>query len=202
MSEKNKLNHINDNSNKIELIVLLLQYLKGKDLFEELVKLCEPIVYTMTKKYFFDGFDYSDLTQEARTTLVKATYEYVFGSLMGFEQYYHMKLSNHYKNLVKKANTQKRKINGKTSSLDGLVEEAGDHVRGTSSVMTYPENATILNEKIGVFLDDLSELEKNAFILYLGNKTHEEIAIDLDKKVSQIATALQRANTKLKKALK
>lgn len=199
--KSNSANNHDDNGNKIELLVLLLQYLKNRDLFEELMELCGPIVYTLTNKFFLNGYERSDLMQEARIVLVKAVYRYVVGSLMGFDQYYHMELSNHFKNLVKKEDTQKRKVNSKTSSLDGLVEEAGVHVQGTSSVMTYPENAILLKEKVVYFLDDLSELEKNAFLFYLDGKNLEEISVELDKEIPQITTALQRASAKLKKAL-
>lgn len=190
----------NHRDNKIELLVMLIQSI-DYELVEELIKLCEPIVFDITKNYFLDGYEQNDLIQEARMVLLEAVKTYKVGSDLRFGQFYYMMLSNHFNKLVRREHTQKRKINTKTSSLDELVAEAGTHVQGTSSVMSHPEDAILVKELFVDYIVGLSPLEKDVFRLFLEGKDQEEIVVELGKTLSQVRTALYRCSTKLKKNL-
>lgn len=189
-----------NDSIKAELLVLLIQTVKV-DPFETLMKLCDPIIYGMTKKYFLDGYDKSDLIQEARSILVEATNEYNFEESMDFLQFYHMLLSNHLNKLVRREHTDKRKVNKNTTSLDELVEEAGLHVQGLSPIMSQPEDATLANGIFDDFLAELSPFEKDVFLLFLNGKNQKEIAGKLQYKIPQVRSAIYRCSTKLKRTL-
>jgi RNA polymerase sigma factor (sigma-70 family) len=186
--------------NKIELLVMLIKSI-DYDPMEELIKLCEPIVHDVTRRYFLNGFEYSDFKQEARRVLLEAIEDYEFGEDLKFGQFYKMMLSNHFNKLIRKEHTQKRKVNLKTSSLDELVEEAGPHVLGTSSVMSRPEEATLVKERFANYLVDLSTLERDVFFLFIQGYDYEEIVEKLGKSMAQIQTAIYRCSTKLKRHL-
>lgn len=187
-------------NNKMELLVMLVRSIDYEPI-EELIKLCEPIVFDVTKKYFLDGFEHNDLMQEARKVLLEAIDDYEFGNELRFGQFYYMMLSNHFNKLVRREHTQKRRVNLKTSSLDHLVEEAGQHVLGTSSIMSHPEEATLVKELFVDYLVGLSPLEKDVFFLFIDGNDQDEIVEKLNKDLSQVRTALYRCSTKLKKNL-
>lgn len=187
-------------NNKMELLVMLIRSMDYEPI-EELIKVCEPIVYDVIKKYYLKGFEQSDLMQEARRVLVEVVGKYEFENDLKFGQFYYMMLSNHFNKLIRREHTHKRKVNLNTSSLDKLVEESGYHIQGTSSIMSRPEEATMLKDLFTEYIVGLSPLEKDVFCLFLDGYSQEDIVKKLGKTLPQVRTALYRCSTKLKKTL-
>ena len=159
-----------DDNMLADLMVLSLQIV-GEDPFSRLVEWCEPITYSVTKRYFFQDYEKEDFLQEARAVLVKAVYDWRIDRGMPFTQFYHMQLTNHLNMLVRKNHAQKRRINLYTSSLDSLVEEAGVHVRGVADSSTQPEERLLANDTFEKYVESLSKLETKVFQLIMKKNT-------------------------------
>ena len=179
-----------------DLIVLSLQIV-GNDPFDKLVEWCEPITYSVIKKYFFNDYEREDFIQEARSVLVKASQNWRFDRGMPFTQYYHMQLTNHLNMLVRKNHAQKRRVNLYTTSLDHLVEEAGGHVRGISHPLTQPEDMLVANDTCKKYLNSLSKLESEVFELIMSQYSYTEISEKLSLTIDQVRSALYRCRVKL-----
>lgn len=182
--------------NMPDLIVLTLQTL-GMNPFDKLVELCEPITYSVIKKYFLKDYERSDFLQEARSVLVRATRDWRVTVGMSFTQYYHMQLTNHLNMLIRKKRAQKRKVNEYTESLDNLVQEAGVHIEGTSNPATQPEEVVIARETYSEYLAELSELEARVNQLFMNNTSFEGMSEKLNITNAQARSALYRCRTKL-----
>lgn len=199
--ENNNKNKEKKGENLPDLLVLSLQTI-GSDPFEQLVEVSNPITYGLTKRYFFQDYDQEDFLQEARSVLVKSVSKWEIEQGMPFLQYYHMQLSNHLNMLVRKNHAQKRKVNLKTSSLDSLVEEAGTHVQGKASVLTHPEEMTILHETLNEYLLELSPFESEVFDLFVEGQSREAISKKLSASIPQVRNALYRCRMKLVNLIK
>lgn len=183
-----------------ELLVMMIQNIK-EDPFEKLMRICDPITYSVVNRYFFSDYEREDILQEARSVLIEATETFRVDEGMPFLQYYHMSLSNHFNMLLRKKHAYKRRINMETSSLDELIENAGLQVQGTSSNTTQPEEATITKETYSNYLIELSPFEKKIFFLFLEGVPQKEIAQKLDIKLRKVQNALHRCSIKLKTAI-
>lgn len=183
-----------------DLIVLSLQIV-GEDPFSRLVEWCEPITYSVIKRYFFQDYEQEDFLQEARAVLVKAVYDWRIDKGMPFTQFYHMQLTNHLNMLVRKNHAQKRRINLYTSSLDSLVEEAGVHIRGVADSSTQPEEMMIANDTYDKYLETLSELESKVFRLTMEKNSYLEMSKELSLTVDQVRSALYRCRVKLNRVI-
>ena len=58
-----------------ELLVMIIQSIK-EDPFERLVKVSEPITYSVINRYFFPEYETEDLLQEARGVLLRSVEAY------------------------------------------------------------------------------------------------------------------------------
>lgn len=182
--------------NMPDLIVLTLQTL-GMNPFDKLVELCEPITYSVIKKYFLKGYERADFLQEARSILVRSTHDWRVTRGMPFTQYYHMQLTNHLNMLVRKKHAQKRRVNLYAESLDNLVQEVGIHIEGTSDSTTQPEEMAIARETYSEYLAELSELEARVNQLFVNNTPFEKISEKLNITDDQARSAIYRCRTKL-----
>lgn len=191
----------NNKGNLPDLLVLSIQT-TGSNPFDELIEICKPITYGVTKRFFLPGYEREDFLQEAQTVLVSSVYNWNIDKGMPFLQYYHMQLSNHLKMLVRKNHAQKRCINLETSSLDNLVEEVGVHVQGTTCVTTLPEEMLLLKETIDSHALDLSPFELDVYIMYLKGKSVEEISCLLSVEPGKIKNAMYRCRMKFNRARK
>ncbi len=188
-----------DNSeNYSDLLVLSLQT-TGNNPFDELVEVCKPITYGVTKRYFLPDYDREDFLQEARAVLVSSVDNWRIEKGMPFLQYYHMQLLNHLNMLVRKNHAHKRRVNLVTSSLDNLIEEAGLQVQGKACVTTSPEEMLMLQEKLDRYLLKLSEFESEVFELYLKGQSCEEISQVLSTTEERVQNAVYRCRSKFKK---
>lgn len=191
----------NKPGNLPDRLVLALQT-TGRNPYEELVEICRPITYGLTKRFFLPDYEREDFLQEARTVLVSSVDNWKIEKGMPFLQYYHMQLLNHLNMLVRKNYAQKRRVNLETSSLDYLIEEAGIHVQGTACVTTLPEDMLMLQETMDRYLLDLSPLEAEVFERYVSGQTREEISRGLSLTPEKIQNAIYRCRVKFDRARK
>lgn len=199
MVKKQKISEYNNNMS--DLIVLSLQVV-GMNPFDKLVEMCEPITYSVIKRYFFPDYDREDFLQEARSVLVKTLQDWRIDKGMPFVQYYHMQLNNHLNMLVRKNHAQKRIVNLHTSSLDNLIDVAGIHVQGKANSTTDPEEVAIARETMDNYLLKLSELESTVFKLFIQGSSYEVISKDLSMSLDQTRSALYRCRVKLSQMIK
>ena len=169
-----------------------------EDPFNLLVKACEPVTYSIINKYYFHGYETSDLAQEANSVLFDAATKFEFEKGNDFCQFYLPLLENNFDMLVRKEYTHKRRINSDTLSLDQLVEEAGARVQGSSSADTYPEDVTIAKDTYNNYIIDLSPFEKKVFMHFLKGKRKREIAQKLNTTEDKVGRAIYRCAKKLK----
>lgn len=191
----------NSQENLADLLVLTLQT-TGNNPFDELVEICKPITYGLTKRYFLPDYDREDFLQEARRVLVSSVDNWEIVKGMSFLQYYHMQLLNHLNMLVRKNYAQKRRVNLETSSLDNLIEEAGIHVQGTACVTTLPEEMLLLQETMDRYRLDLSVFEAEVFNLYLEGQSCEAISQLLSTTKVKVQNAIYRCRLKFEKSRK
>ena len=183
-----------------ELLVMIIQSIK-EDPFERLVKVSEPITYSVVNRYFFPEYETEDLLQEARGVLLRAVEAYHIDEEMPFLRYYHMCLTNCFNQLLRKSHANKRKVHLEMTSLDELIEKAGHHIQGTSSISTYPEEVAIARETYSSYLIELSPFEKEVFFLFIEGHTRSEIAKELNVTLRKVQNALHRCQIKLRSAI-
>lgn len=179
-----------------DLLVLSIQAL-GTDPFAELVEVCKPITYGMTKRFFLPAYEREDFLQEGRSVLIKSVYDWKIEKGMPFLQYYQMQLLNHLNMLVRKNYAQKRRVNLEATSLDSLIEETGIHLQGVAPSTTQPEEMMLMQETLDQYIVDLSPLELEVFDLYLSGKLPKEIGKKLAQPEATIRNAIYRCRLKL-----
>ena len=153
---------------------------------------------SIVTRYFMNGYETEDMMQEAKVVLIESLNDYDKAIGMPFLKYYHMKLTNHFNMLVRREHADKRKVNLKASSLDSLMEEAGDYVRGTSCVLTNPENMVIAKEAYSEYVNQLSRFEYNVYLLFMDGQTIERIATVLESSETKVLNAWYRCTLKFK----
>lgn len=189
-----------DNETSPELLVLLIQNLKG-DPFERLMNRCMPVTKSLTNKYYLGSYEKDDLLQEAHQILIKAADEFDIRDNLPFLQFYHMMLTNHLNRLLRAELAHKRRANANPASLDELVEAGGVHIQGVAPSVSNPEDVTIVKEMFANYFIELSPFEEDVFLLFLKGYTTEEIAKKLEYKKIQVKNAVYRCSVKLKRAL-
>ena len=153
---------------------------------------------SIVTRYFMNGYETEDMMQEAKVVLIESLNDYDKEIGMPFLKYYHMKLTNHFNMLVRREHADKRKVNLKAGSLDSLMEEVGDYVRGTSCVLTNPENIVIAKEAYSEYVNQLSRFEYNVYLLFMDGQTIERIAAVLGSSETKVMNAWYRCTLKFK----
>src|SRR5690625_1638 len=96
-----------------EFLVLLIQDM-DQDPFDLLLEMGEDAARAVASTYYFDGYEYEDFMQEARSVHYKCAQDFRFEYKKKFIPYYKMELTNHFNGLLKKKRTDKRKVNDDT----------------------------------------------------------------------------------------
>lgn len=183
-----------------ELLVWKIQH-ENAYYYEKLEVICKPISMYATNKYYLDAYEKEDLLQETQMVLVQTANDYIFGSGLSYEEYYHMTLSNHMNNLVRKDKAYLRKANKNAYSLDELTEAFGVHIQGEAPADTNPEDIAIVNELYTEYKNSLSELEKEVYSHHREGKTPRDISKSMDSDLKKIRNAIYRCASKLRKKL-
>lgn len=179
----------------IDFLVELLQ-LGTYDVFDALEVQLEKLTNSVIKNYFFPDYQYEDFKQESHKILFKALKNYDRSYGMKFPAYYQASLRNYLNNLVRKRGALKRKGDLYLVSLDHLTKTYGEHLLGTSSANSKPEDAFLVHENFEEYLLILSAHEKKCLQYYANGYSYEDIANKLSCDVSQVKSALYRCEKK------
>lgn len=185
--------------NLTELMVLVLQSVEG-DVFEALIRICQPIIYKVMGNRYIAGYDHDDLVQEAHIVLLKAIDDYKFETDMRFQQYYGRCLTNHFNSLGRKSAADKRRSLNEAISMEYISETSGKEVSEESLGLHHdPVESTIAKESYMSYAATLSDFEMAVFRLYLSNHSLDEIAEILGDRTDKVKSAVYRCSKKLRK---
>ncbi len=162
------------------------------------------IVYAKARYFFIKGLDKDDVIQEGRVGLYKAIRDYKEEREASFRGFAQLCIHRQLVSAIKKANRQKHMPLNNSTSLDKSIDK-GENQRTYNEIISDDgddlEEFFIYRELIDLLMDEikekLTELEHNAFIKYLENKSYQQISDELDVNLKSVDNALQRARKKM-----
>lgn len=171
---------------------------------EELIDENMDIVYAKARYFFIKGLDKDDVIQEGRVGLYKAIRDYKEEREASFRGFAQLCIHRQLVSAIKKANRQKHMPLNNSTSLDKSIDK-GENQRTYNEIISDDsddlEEFFIYRELIDLLMDEikenLTELEHNAFIKYLENKSYKQISDELDVNLKSVDNALQRARKKM-----
>ncbi len=171
---------------------------------EELIDANMDIVYAKARYFFIKGLDKDDVIQEGRVGLYKAIRDYKEEREASFRGFAQLCIHRQLVSAIKKANRQKHMPLNNSTSLDKSIDK-GENQRTYNEIISDDgddlEEFFIYRELIDLLMDEirekLTELEHNAFIKYLENKSYRQISDELDVNLKSVDNALQRARKKM-----
>ncbi len=171
---------------------------------EELIDENMDIVYAKARYFFIKGLDKDDVIQEGRVGLYKAIRDYKEEREASFRGFAQLCIHRQLVSAIKKANRQKHMPLNNSTSLDKSIDK-GENQRTYNEIISDDsddlEEFFIYRELIDLLMDEikenLTELEHNAFIKYLENKSYRQISDELDVNLKSVDNALQRARKKM-----
>jgi RNA polymerase sporulation-specific sigma factor len=150
---------------------LIRQAKKGDDeALRELFSHYRPLVYSIRNKYFLRDFDDQDWLQEGLITFHDClqSFEPGFGTTLG--AFFKRAFENRIRSFVRKECAYKRKSNQQTVSYEQKFLQEGNELAPDYSMSVNPLDHILVQETLEECQDLLSELEKEAFAVYvLGN---------------------------------
>ena len=171
---------------------------------EELIDENMDIVYAKARYFFIKGLDKDDVIQEGRVGLYKAIRDYKEEREASFRGFAQLCIHRQLVSAIKKANRQKHMPLNNSTSLDKSIDK-GENQRTYNEIISDDsddlEEFFIYRELIDLLMDEikenLTELEHNAFIKYLENKSYRQISDELEVNLKSVDNALQRARKKM-----
>ncbi|SDL75138.1 sigma-70 family RNA polymerase sigma factor [Halarsenatibacter silvermanii] len=171
---------------------------------EELIDDNMDIVYAKARYFFIKGLDKDDVIQEGRVGLYKAIRDYKEEREASFRGFAQLCIHRQLVSAIKKANRQKHMPLNNSTSLDKSIDK-GENQRTYNEIISDDgddlEEFFIYRELIDLLMDEikdkLTELEHNAFIKYLENKSYRQISEELEVNLKSVDNALQRARKKM-----
>lgn len=178
---------------------LIFQIQSGDDsVFPELLDRCESILKKSIYGKFIKGYDREDLYQEACLILVESTEKYDFERGMSFNQYVCLCLDNHFNRMIRWSNAIKRKSFRESLSLEGVLEDNGYQLVGSSKGI-QPEDKPIVNETMEEYIECLSSFEKEVCLYCFLGHSYDKIAEDLNCTREKVLNAKHRCTEKYRK---
>ncbi|ADO78043.1 RNA polymerase sporulation sigma factor SigH [Halanaerobium praevalens] len=172
---------------------------------EYLINQNMDIVYAKSRFFFIKGLDHDDVIQEGRVGLYKAIRDFRAEKGASFRGFSQLCVHRQLISAIKKANRQKHVPLNTSASLDKSLDYGSESGRTFNEIL--PDEGENLEKKficqetlstiIGELSEDLTDLEWNAFMLYLDCKSYQEISDQLDINVKTVDNALQRARKKI-----
>lgn len=186
-----------------EMIILIDEIvrfikLQAYDPYARLTECCLPLIERSSAKYFLRGYSRDDFRQEGLMVLIQALNEYDFERGMPFMQYFHLRLSNHYRRLLRRELAQKRTMTTQAVSLEEATENYGDSVFQKNIKMNDIDEEIIVREQYEHYLNDLSPMERDVYAYYLEGHSREEIAEMMSCRTGQVVNALYRCSAKMR----
>lgn len=168
--------------------------------FYEIVKMFEPLIGNIIKKYNFRmaGYDDDDLRQEAVIALYGAVRTFDLQSTgVTFGLYAKICINNRIISRIRSSRNDIIPVN-----LEMQDAEDGESVYGTD---INPESEIIGRESYNALLnlidENLTAYEKSVFKLYILGKSYREIAVSLNSSQKSVDNAIYRIKSKIKKLI-
>lgn len=159
--------------------------------------------YMNVARYIASGFssnneDVSDLVQEGMIGFIGAVYSYKRGGAACFNTYVSCCIRNRIISVIRATNSKRHIPEDMIVSLESQ--------RNSGSQTLTPEESILsdkgIEEIIAVIKTELSEREREIFMLHLAGLSYGDIARKSGITVKSVDSALQRARKKLKKRLR
>ncbi|WP_069366802.1 RNA polymerase sporulation sigma factor SigH [Salisediminibacterium beveridgei] len=185
----------------------LVEYVREGDsqALEYLIQKYRSFVRAKSRSYFLIGGDHEDILQEGMIGLYKAIRDFKQGKESSFRAFAELCITRQIITAIKTATRQKHiPLNSYVSLDKPIYDEESDRtlldvIIGSDE--TDPEELFITQEEAtrieGAMSESLSDLERQALMLYLEGSTYQEISEELDRHVKSIDNALQRVKRKL-----
>ena len=197
-----------DYENDYELLYMISE--NDEDANSEIFKKYEPVITKYARKYEKlvegKGIDYNDLFQEGLIGLNSAINNYKNQKNIKFSTFAFMCIERKILSAVKKVNRKKHSILNESFSIHYQLSDEKSEFEdilpydksGIEDILVMNENKELFFEKIN---STLSKLEKKVYELRLRGYTQDEMALELNKSLKSIESALFRMKIKIKNIL-
>lgn len=170
------------------------------------------LVLSKTKSLYLLGGETEDLIQEGMIGLFQAVTDYDFGRDASFFTFADLCVTRKIYNAIKASNEKKHSFLNNYVSLNASAENE-DKSEGpvlaerlANADDSDPEKMALMgelkDELISAINEELTDLERENFLLYLTGMTSSEVARILGRSPKETDNAIQRAKLKLKKIIK
>ncbi|MBO6210570.1 MAG: RNA polymerase sporulation sigma factor SigH [Schwartzia sp.] len=179
----------------------------GRAALDYLIHKYRNFVRAKARSYFLIGADREDIIQEGMIGLYKAIRDFRNDKLSSFRAFAELCVTRQIITAIKTATRQKHiPLNSYVSLNKPIYDEDSERTLLdvlSGACIADPEELVISREEfaeIEAKMEEvLSDLEWRVLLLYLEEKSYEEIAAVLDRRVKSIDNALQRIKRKLEK---
>lgn len=191
---------------------LINRYRNGEsDIIDYLMIKYKNLVRSKTQSLYLLGGETEDLIQEGMIGLFQAVNDYDFGRDASFFTFADLCVTRKIYNAIKASNEKKHSfLNNYVSIYYGNENE--EKSEGTALLERLsndddgdPEKIALMGELkeelINAIEKELTELERENFLLYLTGMTSSEVARVLGRSPKETDNAIQRAKLKLKKKI-
>lgn len=170
------------------------------------------LVLSKTKSLYLLGGETEDLIQEGMIGLFQAVNDYDFGRDASFFTFADLCVTRKIYNAIKASNEKKHSFLNNYVSLNSPVE-GEDNTEGLALLErlanaddSEPETMALIGELkeevVAAINKELTDLERENFLLYLTGMTNSEVARVVGRSPKETDNAIQRAKVKLRKIIK
>lgn len=170
------------------------------------------LVLSKTKSLYLLGGETEDLIQEGMIGLFQAVNDYDFGRDASFFTFADLCVTRKIYNAIKASNEKKHSFLNNYVSLNSPVEGENNAEglalleRLANADDSEPETMALIgelkDEVVAAINKELTDLERENFLLYLTGMTNSEVARVVGRSPKETDNAIQRAKVKLRKIIK
>ena len=179
---------------------------------DELASRYMQLVRACARPLFLTGGDSEDLIQEGMIGLFQAVNDYDFGRDASFFTFADLCVTRKIYNAIKASNEKKHSFLNNYVSLNSPVEGENNAEglalleRLANADDSEPETMALIGELkeevVAAINKELTDLERENFLLYLTGMTNSEVARVVGRSPKETDNAIQRAKVKLRKIIK
>lgn len=170
------------------------------------------LVLSKTKSLYLLGGETEDLIQEGMIGLFQAVNDYDFGRDASFFTFADLCVTRKIYNAIKASNEKKHSFLNNYVSLNSPVEGENNAEglalleRLANADDSEPETMALIGELkeevVAAINKELTDLERENFLLYLTGMTNSEVARVVGRSPKETDNAIQRAKVKLRKIIR
>lgn len=174
--------------------------------FDKILEILDPEIKKISKKYYINGSDEQDVTQECRLGIWKAVKDFDENMGMSFKNFsIGLCVKRHLITAMSHANTQKFRLHNEAVSLSAPVSQSEEDGIQTYADYIPDPNSDILEHYLiqeefdtnfTYLKDKLTKLEMSIFHEYTVNPSYKDIADNLECKPKTVDNALMRIRKK------